>query len=278
MYKDKALSADESKMLTSVFWRQHLLVAGINHVRMQGLAYAWILKNALKKLYTNEADYYAAMKRHTQFFNTAPQLGTFIMGLSLSMEKEKAEGKDIDDDAINAVKVGLMGPFAGIGDSFFQGTLRIIATGVGLGLSQAGNILGIVLFSLIYSVPMVWLRYYGLKLSYMLGSKYLQEAMESGLLKVITKGASILGIIMVGAMTFQMVSFPISFQAKIGGVDFVLQKVLDSICLGILPLSITLFCYWLLKKQANPAYVLIGLIVFAYSTVFAGLTGGPMPK
>lgn len=273
MYKDKELSTDEQGMLTSVFWRQNLLMIGINHTRMQGLGYAWIIKPMLKEIYQNKEDYFSALKRNSAFFNTTPQMASFILGLTLSMEKEKAVNPEFDEESINAVKVGLMGPFAGLGDSFFAGTLRVIATGIGLGLAQAGNILGPILFLLVYNIPSYLIRYYGTKLGYMLGSKYIQEATESGLLASVTKAASIMGLIMVGAMTFQMVNFTTTFQTQLGGQVFVLQKVLDSICLGILPLSIVLICYELLRKKVNPVHILIGIVCFAFLAVITGFAG-----
>jgi Phosphotransferase system, mannose/fructose/N-acetylgalactosamine-specific component IID len=256
------LSQDEKKMMRTLFWRQNFLMTGINYIRMQGMGYAWTLKPLLKKIYKNEEEYYEALKRNSMFFNTTPQMAPFIMGLTLSMEEENANSNDeFDADSINAVKVGLMGPFAGIGDSFFAGTLRIIATGIGLGLAQAGNILGPILFLLVYNIPGFIIRYYGGILGYKLGSKYIREATESGLLQSITKAASIMGLMMVGAMSYQMVKFSTTFEATIGGSNFELQKVLDSIMIGILPLSAVLVCFVLLNKKVKPMYILLGIII-----------------
>ena len=136
------LNNDDKKMMKSLFWRHLWILQGINWVRMQGITIAWILQPMLRKIYKKDDEaYWQAMKRHTVFFNTTPQMAPFILGLSLSMEEENAKDpKNFDAESINGVKVSLMGPFAGIGDSFFTGTFRIIATGLALGLCQAGNI------------------------------------------------------------------------------------------------------------------------------------------
>lgn len=266
------LSQDEKKMMRTLFWRQNFLMTGINYIRMQGMGYAWTLKPLLKKIYKNEEEYYEALKRNSMFFNTTPQMAPFIMGLTLSMEEENANSNDeFDADSINAVKVGLMGPFAGIGDSFFSGTLRIIATGIGLGLAQAGNILGPILFLLVYNIPGFIIRYYGGVLGYKLGSKYIREATESGLLQSITKAASIMGLMMVGAMSYQMVKFSTTFEATIGGSNFELQKVLDSIMIGILPLSAVLVCFALLNKKVKPMYILLGIIILGIVLTLLGV-------
>ncbi|WP_370297374.1 PTS system mannose/fructose/sorbose family transporter subunit IID [Rossellomorea marisflavi] len=269
------LSAVEKKMLNELFWRQNFLMFGINYTRMQGISYGWVMQPLLKKIYKNdEEEYFESLKRNTAFFNTTPQMAPFIMGLTLSMEEEKSKNKEeFDADSINAVKVGLMGPLAGIGDSFFFGTLRVIATGIALGFSQAGNLLGPLLFLLFYNIPGFAVRYYGSVFGYKLGSKYIQKAMESGLLQSITKAATIVGLMMVGAMSYQMVKFSTIFTAKMGGQDFVLQDILDSIMPGLLPLSLVLGTFVLLRKKVNPIYILIGIFALAIVLTLLGITG-----
>lgn len=273
MIKDELkLSKDEKRMMRTLFWRQNFLMTGINYTRMQGMGYAWTIKPLLKKIYKNKDEYYKALKRNSMFFNTTPQMAPFIMGFGLSMEEEnvKSDG-EFEADSINAIKVGLMGPFAGVGDSFFSGTLRIIATGMGLGLAQAGDILGPILFLLVYNIPGFIIRYYGGVLGYKLGSKYIKEAIQSGLLQSITKAASIMGLMMVGAMSYQMVKFSTTFKATIGGANFDLQYVLDSIMIGILPLSAVLICFILLNKKVKPMYILLGIIILGFVLTLLGI-------
>jgi len=273
------LSKDEKNMMRTLFWRQNFLMIGINYTRMQGMGYAWAIKPLLKKIYKNEDEYYEALKRNSMFFNTTPQMASFIMGLGLSMEEENVNSNsEFDADSINAMKIGLMGPFAGIGDSFFYGTLRIIATGIGLGMAQAGNILGPILFLLVYNIPGFLIRYYGGVLGYKLGSKYIKEATQSGLLQSITKSASIMGLMMVGAMSYQMVKFSTTFQVAIGGANFDLQNVLDSIMIGILPLSAVLICFVLLNKKVRPMYILLGIIILGFILTLLGICGGDAAK
>lgn len=280
MSKDELkLSKDEKRMMRTLFWRQNFIMIGINYTRMQGMGYAWAIKPLLKKIYKNEEDYYEALKRNSMFFNTTPQMAPFIMGLGLSMEEENAKGdNNFDTDSINAVKIGFMGPLAGVGDSFFSGTLRIIATGIGLGLAKEGNILGPILFLLVYNIPGFIIRYYGGVLGYKIGSKYIKEATESGLIKSITKAASIMGLMMVGAMSYQMVNFQTTFKANIGGANFDLQKVLDSIMVGLLPISAVLICFALLLKKVKPIYILLGIIVAGFTLTAFGVCGGNVSK
>jgi PTS system mannose-specific IID component len=92
----------------------------MNFTRMEGLSYGWALAPMLKKIYPDPHRYMEALKRNSQFFNTNQHLAPFIMGLTLSMEKENAANPNFDTSSINGIKVALMGPFAGVGDSFFM--------------------------------------------------------------------------------------------------------------------------------------------------------------
>ena len=78
------------------------------------------------------------MQRQMEFYNTEPHFGCIINGLALSMEEEMADNSAVTPEAITAVKTGLMGPFAGIGDTLWQGTLRLIATASTMGAIVLG--------------------------------------------------------------------------------------------------------------------------------------------
>lgn len=266
------LNKEEKKRMKSLFWRHLWIMQGINWVRMQGITISWILQPVLRKIYKDDDAYWEAMKRHSVFFNTTPQMAPFILGLSLSMEEENAKDpQNFDADSINGVKVSLMGPFAGIGDSFFTGTFRIIATGLALGLCQAGNILGPILFLLAFNIPSVIFRWFGAILGYKLGGKYISDAAQSGLLKSITKTCGIMGLMMVGVMAAQNVNFAVAAAPVIGQQTLNLQSLLDQILLGLLPLGFIFGCLKLLKKKVNPIWIIVGILIFAFACAFFGI-------
>ncbi|MFS2222336.1 PTS system mannose/fructose/sorbose family transporter subunit IID [Pantoea sp. B65] len=270
---DAAVSSDkeEKKMLRQLFFRQFPLLGSMNFTRMEGLSYGWALAPMLKKIYPDPHRYLEALKRNSQFFNTNQHLAPFILGLTLSMEKENASNRAFDTAGINGIKVALMGPFAGVGDSFFYGVLRIIATGIAIGLASQGNLLGPLLFLLIYNIPSYLIRYYGGVMGYRLGSKYIAEATQSGLLSCITKASSIMGLMMVGAMSATMVKFPTSYKTMIAGQPFVLQEILDKICVGLIPLLLVLGCLRMLNKKVSPNRVLIFLIILGFAAAAIGI-------
>lgn len=158
-----------------------------------------------------------------------------------------------------------MGPLAGIGDSIFWGVLRVIAAGIAVSMGQSGNVLAPLVFLILFNLPSILVRYYGTFLGYKLGSQYIQKVYASGLMNILTKAASTVGLIMVGGMTAQMVTFTSKLEVSMKGESVMnLQNMLDQIFVGIVPLGITLLCYYLLKKKNVSITVLIlGVIVLS---------------
>ena len=109
----------DKKIRRSVMWRSMFLQGSWNYERMQNGGWAYSLIPALKKLYPSGEEAKEALKRHLEFFNTHPYVAAPIIGVTLALEEERANGADIDDAAIQGVKVGMMGPLAGIGDPVF---------------------------------------------------------------------------------------------------------------------------------------------------------------
>ena len=168
-----------------------------------------------------------ALKRHLAIFNTTPCVVPFITGASIAMEekfkKARENGEECDEESINAVKTALMGPLAGIGDSFFWGTLRIIAAGIGASLAAQGSILGAVLFFLMYNIPQLFVRYQGLKLGYKSGVSFLENMSQGGVIALLTEVAKILGLVVVGSMCASMVALSTPLVISMDGADVVIQ-------------------------------------------------------
>lgn len=257
----KVNDPQDKKMLKKVFWRTMTLSSTYNYERMQALGYLYTMIPVIDRYNQKKEDRLEGYKRHYELFNTTPTMGGFITGLSTSMEKEAAEDEKFDKSSINAVKLSLMGPFAGIGDSIFQGSLRIISLGIGVALAAQGSILGAILHLLLYNVLAHLLRYYGVFAGYNMGTSFLKTASENGVLGKLTKGAGIVGLMTVGAMTCSMVSFQIPAVAKIQGSELVIQDMLDQIFPNLLPLLLTFVCYKLVKKNVKPIWIMLGMMV-----------------
>ena len=163
MTKDLQTISPESKItkkdFNQCFWRSLTLDSSWNYERMQNIAYCYMMAPIIRRLYENKEDRAAALKRHLEFMSVTPHISTLLVGISGAMEEENAKNPDFDENSINAVKSSLMGPMAGVGDSFFWGTLLLIAAGVGVSLASQGNIMGPILFFLIINIPHFILRY-----------------------------------------------------------------------------------------------------------------------
>jgi PTS system mannose-specific IID component len=241
-----------------------------NWERMQGMGFAHSMTPIIKKLYKTKEDISAALKRHLVFFNTQPDIGGVIHGVVIAMEEERASGVDISDDAINAVKTGLMGPMAGIGDTIQQGIVIPIALSIGMSIALGGNIAaattGSLLGPLVFFVLVAafvwgvgWLVWWQ---GYQQGRTAVTNILKSGTLNRVITGAGVLGNFIMGALVVQFVSLSTSVAFVIGGTAFEVQSVLDSLMPNLLPLLLVLLIWWLMtKKNVSPTTIMIVVIL-----------------
>lgn len=265
------LTKEDRKVINQLFWRSMALESSFNYEKMQALGFAWAMFPVIKKCHKNKEDQVEALKRHTAFFNITPHICTFPLGMAASMEKEYAENKDIDPATINALKVSLMGPLSGIGDSFFWGTFRVIAAGVGISLAQQGNMLGPILFLLLFNIPHLIVRYFCTVWGYNLGSRFIQTAYENGIIAHMTKLATVIGLTTVGAMISSMVTLNLGFTAQIGEMQFVLQDVFDQIMPNILPLGLTFAVFYFVRKGVKINWIIISVFALGLLGTLVGI-------
>ena len=260
----------EKKQLKSVFWRSFALQGAFNYERMQNVGYMYAMLPVIKKLYRNKEDQAAAITRHLEIFNTTPAVVPTIMGISAAMEEENANNPAFDVQSINAVKASLMGPLAGIGDSIFWGTVRIIAAGIGVSIAKDGNLFGPLLFLVLYNLPNILVRIFGLKLGYQVGVNSLDRIQKEGLMDKIMAVATIVGLCVVGGMVATMLNITTPLKWNISGAEIVVQDILDQILPKMLPLAFTFGIYKLLKK-ASMTKITIGIIIFGIAVHLIGI-------
>ena len=260
----------EKRQLKSVFWRSFALQGAFNYERMQNVGYMYSMLPVIKKLYRNKEDQAAAITRHLEIFNTTPAVVPTIMGISVAMEEENANNPAFDVQSINAVKASLMGPLAGIGDSIFWGTVRIIAAGIGVSIAKDGNLFGPLLFLVLYNLPNILVRIFGLKLGYQVGVNSLDRIQKEGLMDKIMAVATIVGLCVVGGMVATMLNITTPLKWNISGAEIVVQDILDQILPKMLPLAFTFGIYKLLKK-ASITKITIGIIIFGIAVHLIGI-------
>ncbi|MFS0603859.1 PTS system mannose/fructose/sorbose family transporter subunit IID [Peribacillus frigoritolerans] len=263
-----------SKTLTKSDIRKSVLRAlslefSFNYERQQSLGFAFAMIPILKKLYSKKEDMEKALKRHLEFFNTTPYVSPLILGIMGAMEEQNAKDKQFDESSINSVKASLMGPLAGIGDSLYWGTLRLIATGIGTSLALNGNLLGPILFFLIFNIPMLALFFSYMTMGHKLGTGFISKLQKTGAMGKLTYGASILGLLVIGGMSASMINIYVPWEIGSGDSATSIQSVLDSIMPGLLPLGAFWIIYWLLGRNVKTTTILLG--IFVLGIVAAGL-------
>lgn len=231
------------------FRRSLTLDSSWNYERMQNIAYAYMMAPIIRRLYKDDKEKKSkALKRHLEFMSVTPHISTLLVGISGAMEEENAKNKEFDANSINAVKSSLMGPVSGIGDSFFWGTLKLIAAGVGIALASQGNIMGPILFLLIINVPHFIIRYICLDKGFKYGTQFFKDVSGSSIVSKVMEAASMLGLMVIGGMTASNVMLKLSVNVGSGEWAEPIQTYLDQIMPCMLPAMIFGIMYWLLGK------------------------------
>ena len=282
--KIQLTKADRKK----VCFRHQFLQGSWNYERMQNGGWCFAMIPAIKKLYTSKDDQIAALKRHLEFYNTH-------IGVTLALEEERANGAPIDDVAIQGVKVGMMGPLAGVGDPAFWFTLRPILGALGASLALSGSIAGPLLFFFAWNIIRYAFLWYTQEFGYKVGSSIAKD-LSGGLMGKVTEGASILGMFIIGALVERWVS--ISFTPVVSKVTqsagayidwanlpagsegikqaltmyssvganaldpvkvTTLQANLDQLIPGLAAVCLTLLVCKLLKKKVSPIVIILAL-------------------
>ncbi len=245
----------DKKTLNKMVWRSLNLQGSFNYERMQSGGWLYGILPGLEKIHgDNEEDLKISMGHNLEFFNTHPFLVTFVMGIVLSLEQQKA-----DIDMIRGVRVAAMGPLGGIGDAIFWFTLVPITAGITSQMAIDGSLAGPILFLLIFNAVQFGIRFWLMNWSYRLGSKAIELLTANA--KEFTRAASLLGVFVVGALTSNYGATAIKLQFENGESPIIIQDILDGILPKLIPLTITLGLYFLIKKKGWTPVACIGLLL-----------------
>ena len=242
----------DKKTLNKMVWLSCFLQASFNYERMQACGWLWGMLPGLQKIHTNKEDLKASMAHNLDFLNTHPFLVTFVMGIVLSLEQNKA-----DTATIRSVRISAAGPLGGIGDALFWLTLVPITAGLTANMAMEGQIIGAVLFLIIFNAVQFAVRFGLMYWSYGLGTKAVTLLTSSA--KEFTRAASILGIFVVGGLIANYGGT--SLRIVVGDPAINIQGLLDGVLPKLIPLLITLGIYVLIKKRWTPVKCIILILV-----------------
>lgn len=240
---------------------------------MQTFGYLCAMLPLIEELYDDEDKKAEAVNTYTAFFNTEPQLGSVVVGITAGLEEARANGEDgVDEETINGLRAGLMGPVAGIGDSLIVGTVIPILLGIALGMSTGGSPIGAIFYIIAWNL----FAYFGMKFLYFKGYQLGGKAVEflvgpQG--EAIRESVSVLGGVVIGAVAATWVSVTTSFKLynDAGEAYLVLQDKLNEVLPGSLTAAFVMLCWYLMaKKKMSPVKVMLLLVVIAFVGVVIG--------
>lgn len=239
---------------------------------MQTFGYMLAMLPILQDLYETNEEQTEKMQTYTAFFNTEPQVGSVVVGITAGMEEARANGEPVDGETINGIRAGLMGPLAGIGDSLVVGTVIPILLGIALSLSGGGSPLGAIFYILVWNIGMFLIMRLLYFKGYEMGGKAV-EFLVGEKANAIREAIVMIGTMVIGGVTASWVSITTAFRmiGSNGEVIVDLQSTLDTVYPHILSALFVLLCWWLMsKKKMSPIVVMLILVVIAFVGVLVG--------
>ncbi|MFR4251581.1 MAG: PTS system mannose/fructose/sorbose family transporter subunit IID [Christensenellales bacterium] len=233
--------------------------------RLQSVAFCAAFIPVLKKLYGNDQEEYsAALTRHLMFFNTEGIWGSVVHGIVLAMEEQRALGAPIPIEAVTGIKAGLMGPFAGIGDTIDWSTLKPLFIMLVLPLAEAGSFLAPIFYFILLGGVTYAENLFFVRTGYKMGTDAALSILQGGMIQKFISCASVLGMFMMGGLSSSMVSVTTPIQIPTGDTTAmsVQKDILDAIAPGLLTLAAVLLVYKYLrsgKSMMKATFWLLGI-------------------
>jgi len=243
-----------------------------NYERMQALGYLYSILPALKVMYKDEEKLKEAARVHLEFFNTNPFFAPILMGIDIATEEERPG----DWDLVRAIKTGLMGVFAGLGDSLIYlaigAVLLILGSTYTLLATESAifayiPLVAIVIFNAIF-IPF---RLIGLNFGYKRGLRIV-ESFKAEKVKGIRSIFEWLAVVSIGAV------LPVVLRVIVAPIYPYLLPIDQSF--GIISLNLlvgssvglllTFFCKYLRDLGQSPVRILV--ILFGLGFIL-GATG-----
>jgi mannose/fructose/N-acetylgalactosamine-specific phosphotransferase system component IID len=237
--------------------------------RMQNVAWAGHLLPLLKRFYPESEDLRAALKRHLVFYNSEPNLSLFVTGTIIAMEEKRSSGdQGITDEAISAVKIGLMAPLAAIGDSLIAGTANAILLTIAMGMALQGNLLAPLFFIVSWIAFILIVDMNLIRSGYRAGYGMSDMGLLAGeRIKQLTEFMTVLGMTMVGALLASFVKMDVVISWSFQGTTTSLQSILDNLTPKLLPFLLIALLWYLYQFKNWSILKLLGL------TILIGVVG-----
>jgi PTS system mannose-specific IID component len=245
--------------VSGAFWRWFFCSQiSFNYETMQSPGVIYSLGPSLEKICAGKPELLKSkLRTHFQFFNTQTWLGGTILGAVLGIEES---GKENASETATAIKTSLMGPFAGLGDSLFYVLFKTIFGAIAAYMALEGSPIGVIMCLLIGWL-MVVPRYKLWGLGYNRGVEMVTKNQK--FLTNLTEAASIMGLVVVGALIASTVSLATPLTFSMGEATATVQSIFDRIMPKLLPVAVTMITYWALGKKKMTSTKMILIMIAA---------------
>lgn len=263
------MTGSNEKKLTKVDYtktmiRAWILQNGFNYSNYQGNGYSYVIYPALRKIYGEDREGLCQdLAENCEFYNTNPNLLPFVTSLHLAMAEE-----GIPYSEIRGLKMALMGPLAGIGDSLSQFCLAPLYSTVFSSLAMQGMAFAPVGFLIAINATLLAIKAVMCDLGHKLGTSVIERLSKE--MAIISACASMVGVTVIAGLAAKFVKMTVAIQFAAGAAEegvkqstVNIQGMLDNIAPALLPMLYMLLMYYLIKKRNWNTYQLVILTIIA---------------
>lgn len=268
------LTKEDKKVMWSLFWRSNLIMASQNQVVMSGHGVLYTVAPYLEEFYKDDdEERKAAFERHSSYYNTNPYTGAIVWALIYILERKRSLDKSsVSAEAIQNMKVALMGPLAAIGDTLFQGSIGTIIAAMVMGMAMEGNFMAPFIYLALFLLLFAGLKWVFLRITYVKGEDFVTELLQTDMFDRMEEVISIVGLMMMGCLTATTIRFNFNWVILVGGTETNFQAdFLDKLLPGIMPLAILFSCFALLNKKVTPTKLIYGIMIICVIFSYLGL-------
>lgn len=233
--------------------RAYFLQNGYNYGNYEGLSYANLLFPALRRVCPDEGTFRRELKESMGYCSVNPNFLPILTSIHLVTMNQGISGKESRD-----IRVALMGPLAGIGDSLVQFCFAPVFSTIGAAMAGQGMIEGPIVFLLGMNGLLLGLKLFSENLGYSLGvslSGRLRDRLDS-----LSGAARSIGTAVIAGLAVSCVDIKMTLAFGKGGQNVLdMQGFLDLLLPGALPAAYTGLLFYLIRAKGWSMYRLVGL-------------------
>ncbi|WP_058912950.1 PTS system mannose/fructose/sorbose family transporter subunit IID [Entomohabitans teleogrylli] len=265
--QDKKLT---KKDLNRIFWNIQSMSFSYNYEKLQTIGFAHCMIPVLERLYENadQATRIKAMKRHLEFYNSQVNTGALILGVTAALEEKTSEE---EKEAVVSVKAGLMGPFAGLGDSLLKFTWLPICGSIGAAFALQGNLIGPILMFLLFNIVNVGSKYFFIHYGYNKGVDLIEQSKNSNIIQRISNIANVVGVMVLGSLIATTVKISTPLVIAVGEQSIKVQEMFDKVIPNLLTLLFSLGIFFLVRKFKGKHTVALIVGMMCLGVIFSML-------